>query len=23
VGQIYNLEGGIEDWMAQGHPVEK
>ena len=23
MGQIYNLEGGIEDWMAQGHPVEK
>lgn len=21
--QIYNLEGGIQDWIAQGHPVEK
>jgi rhodanese-related sulfurtransferase len=23
LGQIYNLEGGIEEWMAQGHPVER
>jgi len=23
MGQIYNLEGGIQDWIAQGHPVEK
>ena len=21
--QIYNLEGGIQDWIAQGYPVEK
>ena len=23
LGQIYNLEGGIQEWMAQGHPVER
>lgn len=23
LGQIYNLEGGIQEWMAQGYPVEK
>jgi rhodanese-related sulfurtransferase len=23
MGQIYNLEKGIQDWVAQGHPVEK
>lgn len=21
--RIYNLEGGIQDWIAQGHPVER
>ncbi len=23
LGRIYNLEGGIQEWMAQGYPVEK
>jgi rhodanese-related sulfurtransferase len=23
VSEIYNLEGGIQDWVTQGHPVEK
>jgi rhodanese-related sulfurtransferase len=23
LGQIYNLEGGLLEWIAQGYPVEK
>jgi rhodanese-related sulfurtransferase len=23
LSQIYNLEGGIEEWLAQGYPVER
>jgi sulfur-carrier protein adenylyltransferase/sulfurtransferase len=23
LSEVYNLEGGIQEWAAQGHPVEK